>query len=111
AELGGLHAERAAIEDARGKGEDPAGATLYVTLEPCAHTGRQPPCTDAILETGIARVVIGCDDPSAKASGRGPSLLREAGVEVDFATGAEAAAARLLNQPFRKLARTGKPLV
>lgn len=111
AELGALHAERAAIEDARARGEEPAGATLYVTLEPCAHTGRQPPCTEAILAAGLARVVIGCDDPSAKASGRGPSLLREAGMEVDFADGAEAAAARLLIQPFRKRARTGRPLV
>src|SRR3954452_5835312 len=57
AELGGLHAERAAIEDCRARGEDPAGSALYVTLEPCAHTGRQPPCTEAILEAGIARVV------------------------------------------------------
>src|ERR687898_594762 len=49
AELGGPHAERAALDDARGRGEDPAGATMYMTLEPCAHEGRQPPCTDAIL--------------------------------------------------------------
>ncbi len=111
AELGGLHAERAAIEDARGKNEDPAGATLYVTLEPCAHTGRQPPCTEAILEAGIARVVYASEDPSEKASGRGPGILRDGGVEVDLANGAEAAAARLLNQPFRKRARTGRPLV
>ncbi len=111
AELGGLHAERAAIEDARGKNEDPAGATLYVTLEPCAHTGRQPPCTEAILEAGIARVVYASEDPSEKASGRGPGILRDGGVDVDLANGAEAAAARLLNQPFRKRARTGRPLV
>jgi diaminohydroxyphosphoribosylaminopyrimidine deaminase/5-amino-6-(5-phosphoribosylamino)uracil reductase len=111
AELGGLHAERAALEDARARGEDPAGATMYVTLEPCAHTGRQPPCADAIAEAGIARVVIGTDDPSAKTSGQGPSRLREAGIEVEFADGPEAAAARLLIQPFRKHARTGKPLV
>jgi diaminohydroxyphosphoribosylaminopyrimidine deaminase/5-amino-6-(5-phosphoribosylamino)uracil reductase len=111
AELGGVHAERAALEDCRARGEDPAGATLYVTLEPCAHTGRQPPCTDAILDAGIARVVIGCDDPSEKASGRGPGALRDGGVEVAFAEGAEAAEARLLNQPFRKRARTGRPLV
>src|ERR1700704_5631841 len=57
AELGGLHAERAALEDCRSRGEDPAGATMYVTLEPCAHQGRQPPCTEAILAAGIARVV------------------------------------------------------
>ena len=111
AELGGLHAERAALEDCRERGEDPAGATMYVTLEPCAHQGRQPPCTDAILEARLGRVVIGCDDPSEKASGRGPGILRDGGVEVEFASGEEATAARLLNQPFRKHARTGLPLV
>ncbi len=111
AELGGLHAERAALEDCRRRGEDPAGATMYVSLEPCAHYGRQPPCTEAILEAGIGRVVIGCDDPSEKASGRGPGVLRDGGVEVEFASGEEATAARLLNQPFRKYARTGLPLV
>jgi diaminohydroxyphosphoribosylaminopyrimidine deaminase/5-amino-6-(5-phosphoribosylamino)uracil reductase len=111
AELGGLHAERAALEDCRRRGEDPLGATMYVSLEPCAHHGRQPPCTEAILEAGIGRVVIGCDDPSEKASGRGPGILRDGGVEVELASGEEATAARLLNQPFRKHARTGLPLV
>ena len=111
AELGGLHAERAALEDCRERGEDPAGATMYVTLEPCAHQGRQPPCVEAILEAGIARVVIASDDPSEKAAGRGPGILRDGGVEVEFAAGEEATAARLLNQPFRKHARTGLPLV
>jgi diaminohydroxyphosphoribosylaminopyrimidine deaminase / 5-amino-6-(5-phosphoribosylamino)uracil reductase len=111
AELGGLHAERAALADARERGEDPAGATIYVTQEPCAHHGRQPPCVDAILEAGIGRVVIAADDPSEKAAGRGPGILRDGGVEVETAAGAEAAAARLLNQPFRKHARTGIPHV
>jgi diaminohydroxyphosphoribosylaminopyrimidine deaminase / 5-amino-6-(5-phosphoribosylamino)uracil reductase len=111
AELGGLHAERAALEDCRGRGEDSAGATMYVTLEPCAHQGRQPPCVEAILEAGIGRVVIASDDPSEKAAGRGPGILRDGGVEVSFATGAEATAARRLNQPFRKHSRTGLPLV
>jgi len=111
AELGGLHAERAALEDCRRRGEDPRGATMYVTLEPCAHQGRQPPCTEALLEAGIGRVVIASEDPSEKAAGRGPGMLRDGGVEVDFAAGAEAGAARLLNQPFRKHARTGLPLV
>jgi diaminohydroxyphosphoribosylaminopyrimidine deaminase / 5-amino-6-(5-phosphoribosylamino)uracil reductase len=111
AELGGLHAERAALEDCRQRGEDPASATMYVTLEPCAHQGRQPPCVEAILEAGIARVVIASEDPSEKAAGRGPGILRDGGVEVDFASGAEATAARRLNQPFRKHARTGLPLV
>ena len=59
---------------ARRRGEDPAGATLYVTLEPCAHHGRQPPCTEAILGAAIARVVIASEDPSEKASGRGPGF-------------------------------------
>lgn len=111
AELGDLHAERAALADCQGRGESPAGATLYVTLEPCAHQGRQPPCTEAILEAGIGRVVIGSDDPSEKAAGRGPGILRDGEVEVEFAAGEEATAARLLNQPFRKHARTGLPLV
>lgn len=111
AELGGLHAERAALADCRERGEDPAGATMYVTLEPCAHQGRQPPCVEAILEAGIARVVIASEDPSEKAAGRGPGILRDGGVEVDFASGAEATAARRLNQPFRKHSRTGLPLV
>jgi len=111
AELGGLHAERAALADCRERGEDPAGATMYVTLEPCAHQGRQPPCVEAILEAGVARVVIASEDPSEKAAGRGPGILRDGGVEVAFASGAEATAARRLNQPFRKHARTGLPLV
>jgi diaminohydroxyphosphoribosylaminopyrimidine deaminase / 5-amino-6-(5-phosphoribosylamino)uracil reductase len=110
ARLGELHAERAAIEDARARGADPAGATLYVTLEPCAHSGRQPPCTEAILEAGIARVVYASDDPSERASGRGPGILRDGGVEVELFAGPEAAEARLLNQAFRKRARTGRPL-
>jgi diaminohydroxyphosphoribosylaminopyrimidine deaminase / 5-amino-6-(5-phosphoribosylamino)uracil reductase len=84
---------------------------MYVTLEPCAHEGRQPPCVEAILEAGIGRVVIASDDPSEKAAGRGPGILRDGGVEVDFASGAEATAARRLNQPFRKHSRTGLPFV
>jgi diaminohydroxyphosphoribosylaminopyrimidine deaminase / 5-amino-6-(5-phosphoribosylamino)uracil reductase len=111
AELGGAHAEVAALAECVARGHDPAGATMYVTLEPCAHQGRTPPCTQAILGAGIARVVVGSDDPSEKASGRGTGILRDEGVEVAFAEGAEAAAARLLNQPFRKHARTGRPHV
>jgi diaminohydroxyphosphoribosylaminopyrimidine deaminase/5-amino-6-(5-phosphoribosylamino)uracil reductase len=105
---GEAHAERMALADSR---EDPAGATLYVSLEPCGHHGRTPPCTDAILEAGIARVVIASDDPSSKASGRGPGILRDEGVEVVWVDGDVSEAARLLNQPFRKHARTGRPHV
>ena len=111
AELGDLHGERAALADCARRGEDPAGSTMYVTLEPCAHQGRQPPCVEAVLEAGISRVVIASDDPSEKAAGRGPGILRDGGVAVEFAAGAEAAAARLLNQAFRKHSRTGLPLV
>ena len=111
AELGARHAEVAAIEDCRARGDDPSGATLYVSLEPCAHRGRQPPCSEAILAAGVGRVVIASDDPSEKASGRGPGVLRDGGVEVAFADGEEAVAARRLNQAFRKHARTGRPLV
>jgi len=102
------HAERAALSACE---EDPAGATLYVSLEPCSHNGRTPPCTDAIVEAGIARVVIASDDPSEKASGRGPGILRDEGIEVDVFHGDVAETARLLNQPFRKHARIGRPLV
>ena len=102
------HAERAAIASCE---EDPAGATLYVSLEPCCHEGRTPPCTEAIVEAGIARVVIASDDPSDKAAGRGPGILRDEGIEVDLFDGDVAESARLLNQPFRKHARTGRPLV
>lgn len=79
ARCGGLHAERAALAACT---EDPKGATMYVTLEPCCHHGRQPPCTDAILEAGIARVVVGSSDPNPQVAGQGISILRAAGVEV-----------------------------
>jgi diaminohydroxyphosphoribosylaminopyrimidine deaminase / 5-amino-6-(5-phosphoribosylamino)uracil reductase len=106
--LGEPHAERAALAECS---EDPAGATLYVSLEPCAHEGRTPPCTEAIVEAGIARVVIASDDPTPKASGRGLGILRDEGIEVEVHDGVLGDAARLLNQPFRKHARTGRPLV
>ncbi|MEA2351743.1 MAG: diaminohydroxyphosphoribosylaminopyrimidine deaminase [Thermoleophilaceae bacterium] len=102
------HAERVALSACS---EDPVGATLYVSLEPCAHDGRTPPCTDAIVEARIARVVVGSDDPTEKANGRGLGILRDEGVKVDVVNGDVAATARLLNQPFRKHARTGRPLV
>jgi diaminohydroxyphosphoribosylaminopyrimidine deaminase / 5-amino-6-(5-phosphoribosylamino)uracil reductase len=105
---GEAHAERMALAACE---EDPSGATLYVSLEPCAHHGRTPPCTEAILEAGIRRVVIASDDPTTKAAGRGPGILRDGGVEVVWDDGDVAEAARLLNQPFRKHARTGRPLV
>ncbi len=108
-EFGGLHAEVNAIE-ACGLA-DLSGATLYVSLEPCCHQGKTPPCTEAILQAGIRRVVVASDDPTEKASGRGLGILRDEGVEVLIADGELAASARLLNQAFRKHARVGRPWV
>lgn len=107
-EYGGPHAERIAIESCS---MDTTGATIYVSLEPCAHDGKTPPCTTAITEAGIARVVYASDDPTEKASGRGPGVLRDEGIEVVAAQGEIAARARLINQPFRKHAKTGRPHV
>jgi diaminohydroxyphosphoribosylaminopyrimidine deaminase/5-amino-6-(5-phosphoribosylamino)uracil reductase len=106
---GGAHAEVNAIE-ACGMAEL-EDATLYLSLEPCCHEGKTPPCTDAILQAGIKRVVVASDDPTEKASGRGLGILRDEGVEVVVADGEVATAARLLNQAFRKHARVGRPWV
>ncbi len=108
-EFGGVHAEVNAIEACGPADLD--GATLYVSLEPCCHQGKTPPCTDAILRAGIKRVVVASDDPTEKASGRGLGILRDEGVEVVVADGELAATARLLNQAFRKHARVGRPWV
>ena len=105
---GGPHAEVNALNAA---GDAARGATLYVSLEPCCHTGKTPPCTDAIAAAGIARVVVGSDDPTEKASGRGLGILRDEGIEVAVAEGELATQARLINQAFRKHARTGRPWV
>jgi diaminohydroxyphosphoribosylaminopyrimidine deaminase/5-amino-6-(5-phosphoribosylamino)uracil reductase len=106
---GGPHAEVNAIEACADARLD--GATLYVSLEPCCHAGKTPPCTDAIVAAGIRRVVVGSDDPTEKASGRGPGILRDDGVEVIVADADLARRARLVNQAFRKHARTGRPWV
>jgi diaminohydroxyphosphoribosylaminopyrimidine deaminase / 5-amino-6-(5-phosphoribosylamino)uracil reductase len=107
--VGGPHAEVEAITAAGGA--ELHGATLYVSLEPCCHHGRTPPCTDAIRAAGIERVVVASEDPSAHASGRGLGILRDEGVEVVLGGQDLADRARQLNQPFRKHARTGRPWV
>lgn len=88
ARCGEEHAERAALRDAREKGVDPSVCTLVVTLEPCNHQGKTPPCTEAILEAGIKHVVVGCADPNPTAAG-GAVFLRSRGVRVDMGVAEE----------------------
>lgn len=103
---GSLHAERNALKNCV---TDPAGATMYVTLEPCCHYGKTPPCTDAIIEAGISRVVVGATDPNPKMSGRSISLLREHGIEVTC--GVLKDRCDELIKIFRKYITTGLPYV
>jgi diaminohydroxyphosphoribosylaminopyrimidine deaminase/5-amino-6-(5-phosphoribosylamino)uracil reductase len=104
--FGEAHAEIHALAAA---GEAARDATLYVTLEPCCHYGKTPPCTDAILRAGIRRVVTAMSDPFPAVSGKGAELLRQAGVTVEF--GMCEAEARRLNAPYLKLLTTGRPWV
>lgn len=106
--FGGPHAEIEAIADCRAKGRNPADATLYVTLEPCAHTGKTPPCSDAVIAAGIKQVVIAAEDPTPLAGG-GIARLKAAGIDVRL--GPCAADAQTLNAPFYKHARTARPWV
>ena len=104
--FGELHAERNALASCT---EPPRGATLYVTLEPCCHYGKTPPCTDAILESGIRRVVVGSVDPNPLVGGKGIQILREHGIEVTEGVSREACAA--LNEVFFHFIRTRMPYV
>ncbi len=103
---GGPHAEVAALSAAGHRAE---GATLYVTLEPCAHHGRTPPCTDAIIRSGVRRVVVAIKDPDPAVSGRGLAALRAAGIDVEVGVGADEAGEQLA--AYRKHRRTGRPWV
>ena len=107
--FGGPHAEINALVDCRAKGLDPVGAALYVTLEPCCHFGKTPPCADALIEAKIARVVTAVMDPSPHAAGKGIEKLRAAGIEVEVGICEKEAA--LLNAPFFKFAKTNLPWV
>lgn len=99
------HAEAIALEQA---GERARGATLYVTLEPCSHHGRTPPCADAVVAAGVARVVVGARDPNPLVDGRGLERLREAGIEVELLDSLEA---RRQNEAWRTWKALGRPFV
>ena len=103
---GGPHAEVNAINDA---GENAEGATIYVTLEPCNHTGRTPPCTEKILSAGIAKVVVAANDPNPDVTGGGNAYLRSKGIPV--VQGVCEAEAVKLNEVFNKYAQSKKPFV
>jgi diaminohydroxyphosphoribosylaminopyrimidine deaminase/5-amino-6-(5-phosphoribosylamino)uracil reductase len=104
--FGGPHAEVNALKTCK---KSPRGATMYVTLEPCCHFGKTPPCTDAIIKAGIKKVVAAIKDPTKKVNGRGFEILKEAGIKV--VSGICKNEAEKLNAAFFKFARTGKPWV
>ncbi|HLB03578.1 MAG TPA: bifunctional diaminohydroxyphosphoribosylaminopyrimidine deaminase/5-amino-6-(5-phosphoribosylamino)uracil reductase RibD [Gaiellaceae bacterium] len=105
---GGPHAEVVALEAA---GERARGATLYLTLEPCAHHGRTPPCADAVIAAGIAKVVAAVGDPNPKTDGEGFERLRAAGVEVELPGGELERRARRQNEAWRTWVAKGRPFV
>lgn len=100
------HAEVIALEQA---GDEASGATLYLNLEPCCHVGRTGPCTDAVINAGITRVVAAMEDPNPLVAGKGFEKLRAAGIEVGVGTGGQEA--RRLNEAFTKFIRTRLPFV
>ena len=103
------HAEVMALRDAERRGDDAKGATAYVTLEPCAHHGKTPPCAEALIKVGVSRVVAAMEDPNPLVAGQGLALLQQAGIAV--AAPLMAAEAEALNIGFVKRMRQGKPWV
>ena len=108
-QAGGPHAEVMALRDVIARGESARGATAHVTLEPCAHHGRTPPCCDALIEAGLARVVMAIEDPNPLVAGQGAARLRAAGIAVE--AGALAQEARELNIGFFSRMQRGRPWV
>ena len=103
------HAEVFALKDAKNNGHDTLGATAYVTLEPCSHTGKTPPCADALIQAGIGRVVVAVFDPNPKVAGQGVARLQRAGISV--VVGVCQDQAKMLNVGFLKAMATGLPYV
>ena len=110
-QAGGPHAEIVALREASALGNDVRGAVAWVTLEPCAHHGRTPPCCDALIAAGLGRVVVAVTDPFPAVNGAGVARLRTAGVEVVMADGALQAAARDVNIGFFSRIQRGRPWV
>lgn len=108
---GKAHAEVNAIADADSRGADLADSTIYVTLEPCSHQGKTPPCARLIIDRGIPRVVVGTIDPFAKVQGRGIAMLREAGIEVEILSGPIADECIHINRRFFTAHTLGRPFV
>jgi diaminohydroxyphosphoribosylaminopyrimidine deaminase/5-amino-6-(5-phosphoribosylamino)uracil reductase len=110
--FGGPHAEASALSDCAARGNDPRGATAFVTLEPCCHSNKKtPPCAPRLIEACVARVVIGCLDPNTEVDGKGASMLRTAGIEVDLPPEGVAARFRQLIAPFLLRTRHRRPYV
>lgn len=108
---GQAHAEVMALRDAAARGHDVRGAIAIVTLEPCSHHGRTPPCCDALIAAGIARVVVAVQDPNPQVAGQGITRLRAAGIAVELADAATADVARELNIGFFSRMQRGRPFV